>query len=174
MVPSAFETCEIETRRRARPEQALVLLEDDLAALVDRRDAQLGALLRAELLPGDDVRVVFEPRDDDLVAGPDVPAAVALSHEVDGLGGAAHEDDVLGGGRVHEAARLLASCLVRVGRSCRECMSGAVDVRVLVLVEVAEPLDHRGRLRVVAALSSHTSGRLWTRSFRIGKSRLMA
>ena len=39
-----------------------------LAVVVDRRDAQPGALLGAELLPGHDVGVMLEPGDDDLVA----------------------------------------------------------------------------------------------------------
>ena len=53
---------------RPRREQLLVLLEDDLPGVVDRRDPQLGALLGGELLPGHDVGVVLEMRDDDLVA----------------------------------------------------------------------------------------------------------
>ena len=59
---------------RARAEQLLVLLEEDLAAVVDRHDAQAGARLRAELLPRHDVGVVLEPGDDDLVALADVAA----------------------------------------------------------------------------------------------------
>ena len=64
------------------------------AAIVDRGDAQARALLGAELLPRNDVGVVLEPGDDDLVARADVAAPPALGHEVDALGGAAHEDDL--------------------------------------------------------------------------------
>ena len=95
MVPSAFETCVTETMRVRRVEQLLVLVEHDLAAVVDRRDAQLGALLGRELLPGHDVGVVLEVRDDDLVALLDVAAAPGLGDQVDALGGAAHEDDLV-------------------------------------------------------------------------------
>ncbi len=95
MVPSAFETCVNDDEPRPRAEQLLVLLEDDLAAIVDRRDPQARALLGAELLPGDDVGVVLEPGDDDLVARADVAPAPALRDEVDRLGRAADEDDVL-------------------------------------------------------------------------------
>ncbi len=69
-VPSALETWVNETRRVRRTEQLLVLLENDLAAIVHRRDAQPRAGLGAELLPGHDVGVMLEPGDDDLVALP--------------------------------------------------------------------------------------------------------
>ena len=54
---------------RARAEQAEIGLEVDDAAPVDRHDAERGARLRGDELPGHDVRVMLEARDDDLVAG---------------------------------------------------------------------------------------------------------
>jgi hypothetical protein len=48
--------------------------------------------------------VVLDPGDDDLVALLPIAAAPALGDEVDGLGGAADEDDLLRGRRVEEAA----------------------------------------------------------------------
>ena len=59
---------------------------------------------------------------------------------------AAHEDDLVLGGRVEEAPHLLARAFVGVGGARRQRVRGAVDVRVLVLVEVAEAIDHRLRL----------------------------
>ena len=53
---------------RARPEQLLVFVEQDVAIVVDRRDPQPRAGLEAELLPGHDIGVMFEPGHDDLVA----------------------------------------------------------------------------------------------------------
>ena len=82
-VPSALETCGERDDARARAEQLLVFVEHDVAAVVDRGDAQLRARLRAELLPGHDVGVVLEPGDDDLVARPDIAPAPALRDEVD-------------------------------------------------------------------------------------------
>ena len=75
-------------------QQPLVLLQDHLAAVVHGRDPQAGTGLGDELLPGHDVGVVLQVRDDDLVARADVLAAPALGDEVDALGGAAHEDDL--------------------------------------------------------------------------------
>jgi hypothetical protein len=127
-------------------EEPLVLLEDHLAPIVDRRDAQPGPLLDAEELPGDDVGVVLEPRDDDLVALADVAAAPALRDEVDALGRAAHEDNLLGRRRVEEAADLVASALVGVGRARSEGMRRAVHVGVLALVVIGDAIDDRLRL----------------------------
>src|SRR5262249_41750130 len=138
---------------RARSEELLVLLEDDLAAVVDRGDAEARALLGAEELPRDDVRVVLEPGDDDLVARADVPPAVALRDQVDRLRRAAQEDDLAWGRGVQEAAHLLARGLVGIGGPPGERVRRAVDVRVLVLVEMLQTIDDRlgllGRRAVV-------------------------
>ena len=120
----------------ARAEQLLVLVQDHFAPAVDGGHAQLGALLCGELLPGHDVRVVLQPGDDDLIILADEAVAPALGHQVDGLRGAAHEDDVLHGGGVEEAAHLLAGALVGVRGAGGQVMGGPVDVGVLVPVEV--------------------------------------
>ena len=87
---------------RARAEQPQVRLEVDDAAAVDRHDADPRAGLRREQLPGHDVRVVLELRDDDLVAG----ARAA-------------------GGRSDCATRLIASVVPRTNTISRE--RGGVD-----------------------------------------------
>jgi hypothetical protein len=48
--------------------------------------------------------------------------------------------------RVDEVAHALARAFVGVGRARRELMRRAMDVRVLVLVEVRDAVDHRLRL----------------------------
>ena len=78
-----------------RAEQLLIFVEQHVAAIVDRRDAQLGALLGAQHLPRHDVGVVLEVGDDHLVAVADVAPAPGLRDEVDRLGRAAHADDGL-------------------------------------------------------------------------------
>ena len=135
-------------RDEPRPwsEQLLVLVQDHLSVIVNRRDAEACALLGRKQLPRDDVRVVLEPGDDNLVVFADVPAAPALRHQVDAFRRASHEHDLLGRRCVQEAADLLARGLVRVGRARGEGVSRAVDVRVLVLVEVGDPIDHALRL----------------------------
>ena len=126
--------------------QLLVLLEDDLAAVVDGRDAQFGALLGRELLPGHDVGVMLEVRDDDLVVLVDVASTPGLGNEVDALGGPAHEDDALGRRRIDERAHLRPRALVGVGRARGERVRGAMDVGIFALVEEREAVDHALRL----------------------------
>ena len=100
---------------RAAVEQPLVFLEDDLARVVDRRDAEPGARLGDQLLPRHDVGVVLEVGEHDLVTGSDVLASPALGDEVDALGRAADEDDLARRRSVEEAPDLLAGRLERVG-----------------------------------------------------------
>ena len=78
---------------RPRPEQLREFVEQQLAAIVDRGDAQLRALFFAQHLPGHDVGVVLHGGDQDFVACADVLAAVGLRDQVDAFGGAADENN---------------------------------------------------------------------------------
>ena len=127
-----------------RAEQLLEFIEQQFAAIVDGRDAQLRALLFAQHLPGHDVGVVLHGGDEHFIAGADVSAAVGLRHEVDGFGGAAHEDDFAAHRRVEEslhghAAPLRSSSVARCGKE----MHAAMDVGVVALVVVRDRLDDR-------------------------------
>ena len=77
---------------------------------------------------------------------PHVRPAAARGHEVDALGGAAGEDDLLRGGGAEEALHLRARGLVGVGGLHRELVHAAVDVGVVRLVDRALGVDHRPRL----------------------------
>ena len=146
IVPSAFETC-VTATSLVRSLSSFSYSSSSTWPLSSTGiDAQLRALLGGELLPGHDVGVVLQVRDDDLVARADVRAAPALRDQVDGLGRAAHEDDLVCRRRVEERAHLVARSLVGVGRARGERVRGAMDVGVLVRVEVREAVDHRLRL----------------------------
>ena len=131
---------------RLRIEQRLVFVEQDVAAIVDRGDAERGALRVAEHLPRHDIRVMFEIGDDHLVALVDIPPAPGLGHEIDRLGRAAHPDDAVVGGRVEEAADFLARRFEGIGGAGGERMRRAVHVRVLARIEMRKPVDHGLRL----------------------------
>ena len=64
---------------RARVEELLVLVEQQLTGVVDRHDADRRALLLGQHLPRHDVRMVLERGQDDFVAGADELAAVAVA-----------------------------------------------------------------------------------------------
>jgi hypothetical protein len=83
IVPSAFDTCVIATRPCREAEQPSVLVHDQIATVVDGHHLESRALLLAEHLPGHDVGVVLDRRDDDLVARADGRAPEARRHEVD-------------------------------------------------------------------------------------------
>jgi len=123
-------------------QQLVVCVQANLALVVDRNHAQLGALGLGQLLPGHDVCVVLQVADDDLVACAHVLAAPGFGHQVDGLGRAAHEDDFVHVGGVDEAAHHFAGVLVGIGGAGGQRVGGAVDVGVLVRVEVRNALDH--------------------------------
>ena len=113
---------------RARSKQPLIRVEPNLPVIVHWRHLQHCACLRAELLPGYDVGVMLEPGDDDLVILADVLAAPALRDEVDGLGCAADEHDLVRGRCMKKAADLLAGVLIRICRARGEFMCPAMNV----------------------------------------------
>ena len=97
----------------------------------------------ASCCQGDDVGVVFQDGDHDFIAGADVLAPPALGHQVDGFGGAPHENDFVGGAGADEARHLVPRRLVGIRGPCRQFVGGAVDVGVFVGVEPGQPVDHR-------------------------------
>src|SRR5208283_5968208 len=70
-------------------------------------------------------------------------AAEARGNKIDPLGRTAHEDNFPGRPRTDKALQLLARALVGVGRTRRQPMRTAMNIRVLVLVIVDQPLDYR-------------------------------
>jgi hypothetical protein len=130
----------------ARTEPFLEFIERERAVVVDRHDAQRGAGLLAGDLPGHDVGVVLHRRDDNLVAGAQKGAAEGGGDEVDGFGGATHEDDLVGPRGIDEAAHPLACRLVEVGGAVAEEMHAAVGVGVVLQVVAAHGLDNLDRL----------------------------
>ncbi len=105
----------------------------------------MGAALLGQHLPGHDVRVVFHFRDEDFVPLVDLTAAVAVGDQVDGLGGAADEDDLARLFGADEPADLVAGRLVRGGGALAQLVDAAVDVGALLEVAPAQPVEHGER-----------------------------
>src|SRR5581483_7617354 len=103
----------------ARANQFLELVQQQLALIVDRDDAQLRALLLAQNLPGNDVRVVLHRADEHLVACTDVCASVGLSYEIDSLGCSTDENQFFHSRSIDELPRrfpcrfMLSGCVLR-------------------------------------------------------------
>ena len=97
-------------------------------------------------LPGHDVGVVLHVGEQHLVAGLHVCRAEGGCHQVDGLGGAACEDDFGRGAGVEESAHALACCFVQLGGLLAEVVHASVHVGVGVEVLAAHGVEHRQRL----------------------------
>ena len=79
-------------------------------------------------------------------SGPEVLKAPRVGDEVDRLGRAAGEDHLALGRRVDEGGDGAPGALVPLGRALGEPVDATMDVRVLVLVERAHPVEHLPRL----------------------------
>jgi len=92
--------------------------------------------------------VVLEVGDQDFIAGLDLAASPAVGHQVDGLGGAAHEHDLAGRARVEVPAHDFTRLLVRIGCPLAERMHAAMHIGVQRRLVVLDRAQHRqGPLR---------------------------
>jgi len=89
--------------------------------------------------------MVLEFREQDLVTAVESERE-DVGHEVDALGAAADEDDLVGAGRAEEVGHRAAGGLVGVGGPGGERVGAAMDVGVVVGVEMGEGVDHNLRL----------------------------
>ncbi len=133
-----FEAWVSATNLGSRAEQRLILFEHDLAPVVHGNDPEHGPSLLGDHLPRDDVGMMLERREDDFVARLEKLLAIGLRNEVDALGRSADEDDFLSGRRSQKRLNLLPRLLERVGGPSGERVRSAMNVGVVVGVEVAK------------------------------------
>ena len=131
---------------RARADERLEIVEQEVAGVVDRGDAQHDADAVAQQLPGHDVGVVLEGRDDHLVAGLHEGAAEAVGDQIERLGGVAGEHDLVGAAGVDEARDLFASALEGVGGELAHPVHPPVHVGIVGFVSVPHGVEHLARL----------------------------
>jgi hypothetical protein len=130
---------------RALAQQRLELVDQELAAVGDRRPLQHAALALAVEVPGHDVGMVLHDREHDLVALPEVRAEGARD-QVDRVRQVAGEDDLLHRRRIEEAAHGLARVLEAGGGGVGEEVQAAMHVGVFHLVGVVDGVENRARL----------------------------
>ncbi len=156
MVPSAFDTCADGHQPRARIQQLLEFVQQQLALVVDGRHAQHRAFLFGQKLPRHNVRMVLQRRDDNFSAPLHVPAAPGLRDQVDAFGSAANEDDLARVLRVDEALHFGPAVLIALGRALAQLVYAAMDVRVVGGIQVADSVDHlQGLLRAGGVIEIH-------------------
>ncbi len=106
-------------------------------------DADAGVLL--DQLPGHDVRMMLERRQQDAVAGLQIGAAPALRDQIDPLGRAAGEHDLVRPGP-NEAGDGGARRLERQRHVGRAAIDAAMHGRIIARITVGDGVDHRLRL----------------------------
>jgi hypothetical protein len=97
-------------------------------------------------LPGDDVAVMLELREQHPVAGLQIVPSPALRDQVDPLGGAADEDDLLRHDGVDEARDAAARRLERHRHLGRALVDAAMHGRIGLGISAGDRVDHRLRL----------------------------
>ncbi len=135
---------------RALGQQALQIGRVQAACGVGAQHEQPGAAGLRRLLPGDQVGVVLQAAHDDLVARaqPGLARAAqpqALGDEVERLGGARGEDQLVLGSGADEALEHGARGLEVVGGALAQRVHAAVDVGAVARLEDAHGLQHRQR-----------------------------
>ena len=96
-------------------------------------------------LPGHDIGVVLHLGNQHLIACLHLRLAERAGHEVDGLGGAACKDNLLGLTRMDKLAHLLARRLMEVGGLLREVVHTTVHIRIHVEILIAHSVEHAER-----------------------------
>src|SRR5438067_1096744 len=120
--------------------------EIELALLGERDHRERRAGASADVLPGDEVRVMLELADDDDVTRAEVVQAPRVRDEIDRLRRVADEDDLAHVRRVQQRPHLLPRALESCGRALGEHVDAAVHVRIRRGVEVGHRLEHLARL----------------------------
>ena len=129
-------------------EEAVEVVEDEGAVGGHREVAQLDARLLPQHEPGDEVGVVLHLGEQDGLARGQAAAAVAVGHQVDGLGGVLGEHDLGGRRGADEAGHLRPGLLEGGGGLLGQPVHAPVHVGVGVLVVVVHGVEDRlGLLR---------------------------
>ena len=133
---------------RALVDQLVDVGEVEPTVVGDAEPAQRRAGALAQDLPRHDVGVVLHLGDDDLVAGLQRASSPRqdVRDQVQRLGGVLGEDDRVGVGCADERGHLEAGALVGSGRLLTQRVRRAVDVGVVLLVELGEGVEHLARL----------------------------
>ena len=116
------------------------------AFIAGHRDVvELRAGALRDHLPRDEIAVMLELGEQDGVAGLEVVERPCRGDKIDALGGAASEDDLLGGAGVDELRDAFASTFVNAGGAIAQLVNAAMDVGVVVLVVALDGLENLTR-----------------------------
>ena len=128
-------------------EEGVEGLQIEGAVVEDGNDFELGTAAFAKHLPGDDVGVVLEVGDEDFVTGCEVSGeSEDGGDEIDAVGGAGGEDDLVRRWGVEVSGDRDAGFLVGSGGGLGEMVGAAVDVGVDLLVVASAGVENGRRV----------------------------
>ena len=131
---------------RRRGEQLVEVGEVEAAVVVDAKKRQLQPGAFSGELPRNKVAVMLHLREQNPVTRAEELTREGRGHQVEGLGGVAHEDDSLGGG-IDEPCHALARALEDIGRLVAKRVHPPMHVGVVLgVVGVHGIEDHLGLL----------------------------
>ena len=131
---------------RARIQELLEFIQQQLAPVVDGGDAQPCTFFFTQNLPGHDVRMVLHGGNENFITRVYMCAAVSLGYQVDPFGGATYKDDLVGLGGINKVLYRLPGRFVLLCRMLREVMHAAVNVRVAFFVVTGNRVNDNLRL----------------------------
>ena len=117
--------------RCPRAQTPLELLQHQLAVIVDWSNHEPRANLLAKQLPRHDVGVMLEGRNQDLVAGLQMRSSIGARHEIDRLGGSAHEHDLAFGPGIDETLHGFPRIFIRPGGALAQFVHATMNVRAI-------------------------------------------
>jgi hypothetical protein len=117
---------------------------DDAASVHGNDLDHRAVLLRCEL-PRNDVGVMLERGEQDFIAGLQSRPRIGLRHQVDGLGGAAREDDLACRRRIHEGADSFARAFEQPGGFLAELVHAPMHIGVVHPFVFVHRGDHARR-----------------------------
>ena len=116
------------TLRSPLADELVEPVEHEVALVGERNHPELGARALRDVLPGHEVRVVLELRDENDVSRAEVGEAPRVRNEVDALRRIADEDHLARRRRVQEDANFLARVFEPFRRTLGQLIDPAVDV----------------------------------------------
>ena len=126
----------------ARRQHRLERVAIDPSVLGQRADVDDGTGAFGDHLPGHDVGMMLQLREHDPVAFAQVRHAPALRHQIDALGRAAHEDDLVLACGAHELGDLAPRCLVAQRHLRAAAIHAAMDGGVVPAQRIVHGVEH--------------------------------
>src|SRR5262245_25468571 len=123
-------------------EQAPILIQNQLAVVIDGNHPQSRTDLFTEHLPWNNIGVVFHRRDDDLISHLEEGSPITLRNQVNRFGGTANEDTFLFAPVDEETLYLPARRFIICGCPLTQVVDTTMNIRILGAVIAIQRVDN--------------------------------